>query len=94
MAIIILKEFGMVQMRCKNHQKKCDTNTRAYDKTKPNVCNMMSNTIVQRIFWRFLPDSAENRYRIVRKIAPKSVMKLIFVRLIQWVRRNNEDEIK
>ena len=48
--------------------KKCDVQTRADDKTKPNVCNPMSATIVQRKKSSFVAKSAENRYRIDGKI--------------------------
>ena len=73
-------EHVITYMRGKIHREKCDVQTRPYDKTKPNVCNIICNIIVQRNFRRFSPDLPENRYRIVRKTVAKSVMILIIVR--------------
>ena len=49
--------------------EKCDVKTRAYDKTKPNVCNPMSATIVQRKKSSSVAKSAENRYCFTGEIA-------------------------
>ena len=88
-------EHVITYMRGKIHREKCDVQTRPYDKTKPNVCNIICNIIVQRIFRRFSPDLPENRYRIVSKIAAKSVMILIIVRpLYRRCEEWTEDEMK
>jgi len=49
--------------------KKCDIQTRAGDKTKPNVCNSMRAIIVQRKKSSFSAKMAENRYQFDSKIA-------------------------
>ena len=42
--------------------KKCDVQTRAHDKTKPNLCKTLISTIVQLNFYPVFAISAENRY--------------------------------
>gem|GEM_PF-2608748 len=49
--------------------KKCDVQTRACDKTKPNLYNPMRTIIVQRKKSPFSAKSPKNRYQINSKIA-------------------------
>ena len=75
----------MVNMGCKIDREKCDIQTGAQDKTKPNVCKTMIALLVQRRFSPFSPISAKNRYGITTKTAPGIDGKIDFCTLIYAV---------